>query len=214
MGFGQLFARAWRMKRAPTPARRTQRERREATIAKLVEATIASILEVGYARTSVVEICRRAGVSHGGLFRHFGSLVDLVIAAGEEVARRQMASFQERFSALEDSDDPLRAALYLLRDGARAPINVVFYELLVAARTDADLHRAFAPFCARYANAIAAAALAIPGARRWPLDELAVLVSSAVHLFDGEALVRTLLPMPELEERRMQLLVDFLPRRR
>jgi hypothetical protein len=53
----------------------------------------------------------------------------------------------------------------------------------------------------------------VPGARRWPLDELAVLVSSAVHIFDGEALVRTLLPMPELEERRMELPVELLQRR-
>ncbi|MDQ3403638.1 MAG: TetR/AcrR family transcriptional regulator, partial [Actinomycetota bacterium] len=45
---------------APKPPRRTQRERREATIGKLVNATIDAISDVGYARASVQEICGRA----------------------------------------------------------------------------------------------------------------------------------------------------------
>ena len=45
-----------------------------------MEATVASLIEVGYARTTTVEICRRAGVTRGALLHHFESLADLFSA--------------------------------------------------------------------------------------------------------------------------------------
>ena len=61
--------------------RRTQAERREATIGKLVEATIGCLAELGYSGTSTGAICKRAGVSQGGMFRHFGTRLELIAAA-------------------------------------------------------------------------------------------------------------------------------------
>lgn len=191
------------------PARRTQRERRESTIARLVDATIESILEVGYARTSVKEICQRSGVSHGGLFRHFDSLLALVMAAAEEVAQRQLAMATAGLARATASEDPIVATLQQIREGCRAPINAVFYELVVAARTDPELRGAMTGFGQRYAAAIAAAAQRAPVARQLPPDLLPVLVTSALHLFDGEALTRSVLPFPELEDQRMQMLVQL-----
>ena len=45
-----------------------------------MEATVASLIEVGYARTTSVEVCRRAGVTRGALLHHFESLDDLFAA--------------------------------------------------------------------------------------------------------------------------------------
>ncbi|AXQ30917.1 TetR/AcrR family transcriptional regulator [Solimonas sp. K1W22B-7] len=192
---------------AAQPARRTQRERRESTIARLVDATIESILEVGYARTSVKEICQRSGVSHGGLFRHFGSLLELVMTAAEEVARRQLANIEAGLSHDAQGRDPLVHALYQIRAACRAPINAVFYELVVAARTDPELRQAMAAFGARYVAAIADAANRTRVAQQFPPELLPVLVSSVLHLFDGEALTREVMPLHELEEQRMAMLV-------
>lgn len=71
-----------RVKRALTPARqrRRQEDRSAATRLQLMEATIASLIERGYARTTTVEICRRAGVTRGALLHHFDSLADLFAA--------------------------------------------------------------------------------------------------------------------------------------
>ncbi|WP_158596077.1 TetR/AcrR family transcriptional regulator [Oleomonas cavernae] len=190
--------------------RRTQRDRREATVARLVDATIDSLLAVGYARTSVKEVCLRAGVSHGGLFRHFDTMLDLIMAAAEEVARRQIENAERGLAQAVDGEDPLVTALYRIRDACRAPINAVFYELVVAARTDPLLHRALVGFSTRYADAIAAATARMPGVGKLPPDLLGVIVSSALHLFDGEALTRSVLQFPELEERRMGLLVNLV----
>ena len=188
------------------PSRRSQRERREGTIAKLVDAAIASLLEVGYANTSVSEVCRRAGVSHGGLFRHFGTMLDLLMAASDEVGRRQGAAIEDRLQHAAASDEPLITMLHVVRDASRAPINEVFHELIVAARRDPALHRALSAFGANYANTIWQSVSRMPGAERFPPDVLAVVVSSVLLLFDGEALTRNVHAVPELEDARMKML--------
>ena len=53
--------------------RRTQQERREGTIRKLLDAAAETLIEVGYSEASVQRICARAEVSQGALFRHFAS---------------------------------------------------------------------------------------------------------------------------------------------
>ena len=74
------------MTRQPAPQssehpRRSQSERRAETIELLLDATIATIAELGYHRATTAEICARAGVTHGALFHHFETRIDLVLAA-------------------------------------------------------------------------------------------------------------------------------------
>ena len=66
--------------------RRTQAERREGTIGALLDATEDVLHERGYAATTVAAVCERAGVSQGGLFRHFATRRALLVAAAERVA--------------------------------------------------------------------------------------------------------------------------------
>ncbi|RSN60019.1 MULTISPECIES: TetR/AcrR family transcriptional regulator [Actinomadura] len=190
-----------------TERRRTQRERREGTIGRLLDATIAAISEVGYARASVGEICTRAGVSRGGLFRHFDTRLDLLVAAAEEVGRRQLALVGEQLAAHPDAG--LRDALELMRGRHRAVDNVVWFELLVAARTDAELRARLAPAAERYRDAITELARAAPGLRDLPDEDRHVLVSAARHLFDGETIHRTVVPEPDAERRRLELLAEL-----
>ncbi|HVY48763.1 MAG TPA: TetR/AcrR family transcriptional regulator [Minicystis sp.] len=192
------------------PARRTQEERRALTIERLIEATIASVQEVGYARTTVKEICSRAGLSHGALFRFFPRVVDLIVAAGEEIGRRQIADFEARFAATRADGEPLAVALRLVRETCRSRTNAVFYELLVAARTDRELRAALRPWTARYFEAIHAGARKLPGADAFPPEIFEVLVFTVLRAFDGEALTRVILPQPKAEERRLELLLAFL----
>jgi AcrR family transcriptional regulator len=190
-----------------TKPRRTQRERREATVGKLVDATIASLLAVGYAKTTVKGVCRRAGLSHGALFRVFSSMLDLVIAAGEEIAGRQIAEFEGRFARSVEGGDPLVLGLGLLREACHSKSNVVFYELLVAARTDRELREALRPAMRRYHDAIRQTAARVPGTEALAPETLEAFLFTVLHTFDGESLARTVLPQPEIEERSMALLV-------
>ncbi len=57
---------------------RTQQQRREDTIARLLDASIETIVEMGYARASAAVIAKRAGLSVGALFRHYPTMGDFM----------------------------------------------------------------------------------------------------------------------------------------
>lgn len=189
--------------------RRTQEERRAETTASLVEGAIAALSERGYARTTVREICARAGVSPGALFGRFDSLTDLVLAAAREVARRQIDAFTSHVAELPDGGSP-SAVLTLLRASARNPINAVWIELQVAARTDPDLRERLRPVVGDYAAAMLAAGTRLPLLRRLPDRIRPVAVAHVVHYFDGEALSGVLYPHAEFDNQRLAMLTGIL----
>lgn len=59
--------------------------RSQATRSRLVQATIDSLIEHGYSKTTGVEICRRAGVTRGALNYHFPDYSALLIDTLREV---------------------------------------------------------------------------------------------------------------------------------
>ncbi|MDT0308443.1 TetR/AcrR family transcriptional regulator [Streptomyces sp. DSM 44917] len=192
----------------PAPRRRTQRERRETTRRRLIDATIAVIAEVGYANASLGLICERSEVSRGGLFRHFDSRLDLMVATAAEVGRRHVAHAREQFTALPEPPTLLEA-LRLMRDRHRATENVVWFELMVAARTDPDLRERLGETGRRFFADVVEVARLVPGAEVLHPDELEMLVNTLEHTFDGEAIRREIAPGPTAEARRLQLAADF-----
>src|SRR5246127_25668 len=121
---------------------RTQQQRREETVGRLLEACIDTIIEVGYARASAAVITKRAGVSVGALFRHFETMGDFMAATASEVLRRQVESGTKRVAEIPADRTALEAVLALLavlRDESSSPTNAVLYEMLIAARTDEKL---------------------------------------------------------------------------
>jgi AcrR family transcriptional regulator len=118
---------------------RTQAERSAETQAALLDATIASLVEVGYARTSTTEIVRRAGVSRGAQVHHFPTKASLVVAAVERVFQMQERAFVERFTALPAGEQTLDRAVELLWSIFNGPAYPAVLELIVAARTDPEL---------------------------------------------------------------------------
>lgn len=184
-------------------SRRTQAERSRATRERLVEATIEAIAEVGYHRASLGEICTRAEVSRGGLFRHYDSRIDLVVAAAEEVGRRHLAGFEAQRGPHVTIEDELRFARGRVRDAT----NAVWLELLVAARTDSDLRERLEPAVRTFYAGIRASAWTDHGPSAGPevdVDAVELAVTSVLHLLDGETLLHHTYPRPELEERRLR----------
>jgi AcrR family transcriptional regulator len=82
-------------RRGPRP-RRSRAERSAATRARILEAVIASIAEIGLQRTTASEIARRAGVTWGAVQHHFGAKEELLAAVLEEGFDR----FARRFDDL------------------------------------------------------------------------------------------------------------------
>ncbi len=189
---------------------RTQQQRREETVARLLDAGIAAIVEVGYARASAAEITRRAGVSVGALFRHFDTMGDFMAATAHEVLRRQLELGSKKVAEIPADRPALDAMLTILRDVTLNPVNAVMYELMIAARTDEKLRATLQDVLAEYEAKIYDAVRALPGSESVPEKTLGVLVATLINAFDGAALVRAVRPQPELDAQRVALLASLL----
>lgn len=189
---------------------RTQQQRREETVARLLQASIDTIIEVGYARASAAVITKRAGVSVGALFRHFETMGDFMAATAYEVLRRQLETFTKQVAEIPADRPALPAALTILRDITAGSTNAVLYELMVAARTDEKLKETLQNVLGQYSAKIHEAARALPGAESFPEETFPVIVALMTNVFDGAAIVRGVLPQPELEEQRIPMLTALL----
>ncbi|ETZ99199.1 bacterial regulatory s, tetR family protein [Mycobacterium kansasii 732] len=189
---------------------RTQQQRREETVGRLLDACIATIIEVGYARASAAMITKRAGVSVGALFRHFDTMGDFMAATASEVLRRQLETFTKRVAEIPADRPALESALAILRDITSGPTNAVLYELLIAARTDDKLRDTLQQELGQYSAKIYDAARALPGAESFPEETFPVIVALLTNVFDGAAVVQGILPQPEIEERRISVLTALL----
>lgn len=119
--------------------RRTQGERTAETRERLLEATVSSLIELGYAQTSTTEVSRRAGVSRGAQTHHFPTKAELVVAAVEYVFATQADAFRSAFDALPEDRRTLDGAVEILWDIIGGPAYSAILELIVAARTDPTL---------------------------------------------------------------------------
>ncbi len=198
-----------RARRRPPP-RRTQEQRRTATIGKLLDAATAALIDVGYASATVQEICARAGVSQGALFRHFPTREALMVAAGEDVGRRILVDYRRELEALRGSKEPLIVAMNLVRDHCRSRVNQAWFELGVAARTNPNLKKALRPVGARYQADIEALARELTPDLATKLGpRFAVLVDTLVAVFNGEVVQRLIVAQPAVEAARLELLAGL-----
>ena len=114
----------------------TQAERRAGTQVKVLDATVDALVAVGYAGTTTPEICRRAGVSQGSIFRYWATKGDLLAAAAEHLLTRVTADYESGFQGRRVG---VREALEALWAVYRTPDLMAAVELYVAARTDPEL---------------------------------------------------------------------------
>jgi AcrR family transcriptional regulator len=189
---------------------RTQQQRRDHTVARLLDASIATIVEVGYARASAAVITKRADVSVGALFRHFDTMGDFMAATAREVLRRQLDEFTKRVAEIPADRPAFEAVLTILRDITRNSTNAVMYELMIAARTDEKLRATLQQVLTDYSAKIYDAARALPGAESVPEQTRAALAATLTNTFDGAAIVRAVLPQPEVDAQQIPLLATLL----
>ena len=131
---------------------------------KLLDATIQSLLEAGYAATTTRRVAELAGVSQGAQSHHFPRRVDLVGAAVERLADRRIAELHElagRFPT--DRAERLRALLDVLWADFSSEMFIVYVKLWVAAADDAELYERMVPIERRLARATVELARSLAG---------------------------------------------------
>jgi AcrR family transcriptional regulator len=113
--------------------------RSEATRQALTEACIASLTEVGAARTSAREVARRAGVNQALVFYHFGSVNALLLAALDRVSEERLAAYGQVIAEAKDVAAMIDQARRILTQDLDRKHVAVLVELISAARGDAEM---------------------------------------------------------------------------
>lgn len=126
--------------------RRSQEERSAETRARLLDATVSCLIDVGYARTTTTLVAERAGLSRGAQVHHFPKKADLVVSAMAHLATRQAEILRRRAEALPRDGDRVGPLLDLVMESFAEPIFRAALELWVAARTDRELHASLYDF--------------------------------------------------------------------
>ena len=133
---------------------RTQQQRRDETRRALLDAAVESLIEVGFARTTTLEVQRRAGVSRGALLHHFPSKAELLGAAIAHLAEMRAIELKQLSAQLPADRRGAGAGGKSGAPGASARTDAVLgllwqcfsgmffqvaMELRTAARTDPEL---------------------------------------------------------------------------
>ncbi len=123
----------------PARAPRTQAQRRDEMRTALLDAAVASLVERGFARTTTIDVQRKAGVSRGALLHHFPSKADLLVATIAHLAEMRGRELRTRAASLPLGPARIDAVLDLLWECFAGPLFQVSLELRAAARTEAEL---------------------------------------------------------------------------
>jgi len=108
---------------------------------RLLEATIDCLYEVGYSRTTTIEVAARAGVSRGAQLHHFPTKKRLVTIAVRHLLEKRLQEFREAFATLPQGADKYSAVIDIIWDKTSNRAFYAWLELVVAARTDPGLRK-------------------------------------------------------------------------
>lgn len=119
--------------------RRTQEERRAATRAALLDATIECLVDYGYAGVTTTRVVERAGVSRGAQVHHFPTKAMLVSEAVTHLIERVYTDIAAQLSNAPTGARRFDLVLDLAWSIHTGPLFKAGLELWVAARTDDEL---------------------------------------------------------------------------
>lgn len=114
-------------------------QRSLATRRLLTQATVDCLVDIGFSRTTGVEICRRAGLTRGALNHHYPDLADLFVDALRSV-------YEMLLQGDQDANEPRSFEDYVSKGYERVvrPEYKAVIELWLASRNDPDFGGALA----------------------------------------------------------------------
>jgi len=193
----------------------TQAERTADTCGKLLDATVAVLVERGYRGTSTPEICRRAGMSRGAQVHHYPTKEALVGAAVEHMLSRRLAEVQALLAAAPSTALDLEDAAGFLWAAYTGATFYAWLELVVAARTDAALRAIVADVDARFTRKAERLCATFLMPHVADPREVAATTRLILAVFDGLATNRIVQDDPTIARRALRVAVMrglFTPR--
>lgn len=143
-------------RRQPAQGDKTwQQTKSEMTRSAILDAALQCFYELGYNSTTTEKIAAKAGVSRGAMLHHFPSRIALIGAAVKHLNDKRLTAYEQ-----EETEIQGQARFTRIEEGIESYwrqldswLFVVFLELQVAARTDAELHAIMVPAMAEYDSA-------------------------------------------------------------
>ncbi|KQM21036.1 TetR/AcrR family transcriptional regulator [Novosphingobium sp. Leaf2] len=170
---------------APVAAPTRQSIKSAQTRSRLVEATIACLVDVGYSGTTTPLVAARAGLSRGAMLHHFENSATLIRATIVELHERRLRAFR-RSSEVREHDPAAIIQGYWRQ--VQKPAFIAFQELALAARTDAQLAQIMHPLQVEYRERFNAEALALFPEWKSEPDRLAQAIALSQTLIEGMAM--------------------------
>jgi AcrR family transcriptional regulator len=174
-----------RSKRGPNAVRRL------ATRQRLLEAAVACLHEHGYHRTTTQLVLERAGVSRGSLLHQFPSKADLMVAVAEHIAAQRAEANESGLRGVPPAER-MGALVDILWGQVASPSGVARLEIMLGARSDADLAAKLAALNARldqrHRDAVWKLARSLGAADRGRIDATVQLYAAALRGLSVDAL--------------------------
>lgn len=127
------------MKNKPARPRRSQADRRRATKAAIMDASLKVLIESGYAGFSASGVAARAGVSRGAQEHYYPKKNDLIAAATDFAMQQAIDHARKSASAASSAVNPIDRFMASSEDFFFMPVFMAMTEILIAARSDRDL---------------------------------------------------------------------------
>ena len=182
------------MARAAQTTRRTHAERRSATQAAILSASVKLLIEDGYAGFSASRVAARAGVSRGAQEHYYPKKIDLIGAATRFAMDEAVRHAESLAASAAQSSDPIKKFLTDSEHFFFAPTYRALIEIMIAAHSDRVLARFINPIvqdARRSLNSIWADTLDAAG---YPREKAQQFIELTHYMMRGLFLVGYWLP--------------------
>lgn len=146
----------------------------------LIDAAIETLKSEGFARTSARTIARLAGCNQALVFYYFGSVVELLLAALDEVSARRMQRYTAALQRIKGPSDLVAVAAEVFREDMDNGYVTVLVEMIAAASASpglgAEVASRIAPWRDVAQRAIESGLAGSPLGTLIPVDEISYAV--------------------------------------
>lgn len=185
-------------------------ERKNATIARLVDSAIVTIAEFGYADATAERIARRIGMSPGALFAHFSTMSEFMMQVAHEAMHRQSTLVKMTVSGgAKLSVTEITRALVSM---ASAPNSRVLNDLMSISRTNQRLHDAIGGTVPQYVEDTTELFRQSLAFDDWSIEDLKTLTLIVTDMTLGACLTRSFQESSEDAASKTALLAKLISR--
>lgn len=179
---------------------------------RIMDAAIACFSRDGFHGTSMQQICAKAAMSPGALYRYFPSKVSIIEAIAEEDRQRHATAFAQLSAAPNFVDALLMLGRDLMSDNAPGRCASLGLEVLAEMARNPEMRAVFEP-CEKTSNALLRGAME-DAVRRGELDPSLDLDAVVVVLHAiGDGLSTRLAIDPSIDLDRLMPSIDTMLRR-